>query len=62
MDEKGNLTPEEKVKVKRILKGVVIFAGAYLGAKCGAKAALKDLKIDLTLISDGAKDKVVKLK
>ena len=50
MDEKGNLTPEEKAKVKRILKGVVIFAGAYLGAKCGAKAALKDLKNLITSV------------
>ena len=62
MDEKGNLTPEEKVKVKRILKVVVIFAGAYLGAKCGAKEVLKDLKIELTLIPEGAKSQAIKLK
>lgn len=61
MDETKELTPEEKAKVKKIMKGVAIFALAYLGAKCGAKAALKDLKIDLTLISDGVKDKVIHL-
>lgn len=47
MDEKKELTPEEKAKLKKILKGVVIFAGAYFGAKCGAKAALKDIRISL---------------
>lgn len=55
MEEKKELTPEEKTKVKRILIGVAIFAGAYLGAKSGANAALKNLKIDLTLIPEGAK-------
>lgn len=47
MDEKKELTPEEKEKLKKVLKGVVIFAGAYFGAKCGAKAALKEIRIDL---------------
>lgn len=44
------LTPEEKNKAKKVLKWVAIFACAYVGARCGGNAALKDLKIDLHLI------------
>lgn len=61
MFENRDLTPEEKAKLKKILKGVALCACAYLGAKCGAKAALKDLKIDLTLMSDGVKVPVAKI-
>lgn len=56
------LTPEEKAKVKKVLKGIAIFVCAYAGAQCGVKAALKNLKIDLNLVSDGIKVPVIKLK
>lgn len=47
MDEKKELTPEEKEKLKKVLKGAAVLACAYFGAKCGAKAALKEIRIDL---------------
>lgn len=62
MFENKNLTPEEKVKLKKILKGAALFACAYFGAKCGVKVALKGLKIDLNLVSDGVKIPVTKFK
>lgn len=52
MIENRDLTPEEKAKLKKILIGVAIATCAYLGAKCGVKAALKDLKIELNLIPE----------
>lgn len=36
-----NLTPEEKAKLNKILIGLAIFAGAYLGAKQGVNTAMK---------------------
>lgn len=62
MLENGKLTPEKKIKLKRVLIGVAIFMGAYLGAKNGAKAALKDLKIDLNLISDSVSVPIATIK
>lgn len=62
MFETMDLTPEEKKKLKKkIVIGAAIFVTAYFGAKCGAKAALKDLKVDLNLISDGVKIPVTHL-
>ena len=62
MIENMDLTPEEKSKLKKkLLIGAAIFAGAYFGARCGTKAALKDLKIDLNLISDGVRVPVTKI-
>lgn len=41
MLEDRELTPEEKAKLKKILIGIAIFAGAYLGAKHGVNTAMK---------------------
>lgn len=63
MFENMDLTLEEKTKLKKkILIGAAIFVGAYFGAKCGAKAALKDLRIDLNLMSDGVTVPITKIK
>ena len=36
MLENEELTPKEKMKMKKILIGVALFVGAYLGAKKGS--------------------------
>lgn len=61
MFENRDLTPEEKAKLKKkILIGVAVFMGAYLGAKCGVNKAMKDELLKIHLVYPNGVETVVK--
>ncbi len=62
MEDYIELTAEEKEKLKKVLAVAGVFALAFFGAKCGAKSALKDLKIDVNLITESGIDTFSKLR
>lgn len=60
MIEDRGLTPEEKSKLKRVLIGVAIFAGAYLGAKQGVKVAMKKGLLTVHMVAPNGVETVCK--
>lgn len=60
MIEDRELTPEEKSKLKKILIGVAIFAGAYLGAKHGVNTAMKKGYLNIHLTDHNGVETVLK--
>ena len=60
MLEDRELTPEEKAKLKKILIGIAIFAGAYLGAKHGVNKAMKEGLLRIHLVHPNGMETVLK--
>lgn len=60
MLENRELTSEEKVKLKKILIGVALFAGAYLGAKKGVNKAMKEGLLKIHLVEPNGVETVLK--
>lgn len=60
MFEDKNLTPEEKTKLKRVLIGLAIFAGAYLGAKKGVNKAMSDGVLRIHMVKPNGVETVLK--
>ena len=60
MLENGKLTPEKKIKLKRVLIGVAIFMGAYLGAKQGVAKAMKAGLLKIHMVDPNGVETVLK--
>lgn len=60
MLENRELTPEEKTNLKKILKGVALFAVAYLGAKHGVNKAMKEGLLRIHLVHPNGMETVLK--
>lgn len=60
MIENRELTPEEKTKLKRVLLGVALFMGAYLGAKQGVNKAMKEGVLRVHLVHPNGVETVLK--
>ena len=60
MYENRELTPEEKTKLKRVLIGIAIFAGAYLGAKQGVNKAMKEGLLKIHIVDPNGVETVLK--
>lgn len=60
MYENRELTPEEKTKLKKVLIGIAIFAGAYLGAKQGVNKAMKEGLLKIHIVDPNGVETVLK--
>lgn len=60
MYENRELTPEEKTKLKKVLIGIAIFAGAYLGAKQGVNKAMKEGFLKIHIVDPNGVETVLK--
>lgn len=58
--ENRDLTPEEKAKLKKVLLGIALFAGAYLGAKHGVNTAMKKGYLNIHLTDHNGVETVLK--
>lgn len=60
MLENKELTSEEKVKLRKVLLGIALFAGAYLGAKKGVNKAMKEGLLRIHLVHPNGVETVLK--
>lgn len=60
MLENKDLTSEEKVKLRKVLLGIALFAGAYLGAKKGVNKAMKEGLLKIHVVYPNGVETVLK--
>lgn len=60
MIENRELTHEEKTKLKKVLLGIALFTGAYLGAKQGVNKAMKEGILRIHLVNPNGVETVLK--
>ena len=61
MEKTIELSLTEKRRLKKALELAGVFALAFIGAKCGSKSALKDLRINVNLVTESGIETFSKL-